>query len=81
MFLSSSPTIKAVEVIKVFSKSIKLELDLRMEASAASGISGKFFKDTDFKVPKVYWDYTSQRVLTIEKSMVVDLTTGKNLKG
>ena len=38
-----------------------------MEASAASELADNFSEDTDFKVPKVYWDYTSQRVLTIEK--------------
>ena len=59
--------LRLVDVIEVFSTSIKLELDLRMEASAGSELADNFSEDTDFKVPKVYWDYTSQRVLTIEK--------------
>ena len=59
--------LRLVDVIQVFSASIKLELDLRMEASAGSELADNFSEDTDFKVPKVYWDYTSQRVLTIEK--------------
>ena len=66
-FFPAARRLRPVEVIKVFSNSIKLELDLLMEASAASELAENFSEDTDFKVPKVYWDYTSQRVLTIEK--------------
>ena len=66
-FFPATRRLRPVEVIEVFSTSIKLELDLRMEASAGSELADNFSEDTDFKVPKVYWDYTSQRVLTIEK--------------
>ena len=66
-FFPATRRLRPVEVIEVFSASIKLELDLRMEASAASELADNFSEDTDFKVPKIYWDYTSRRVLTIEK--------------
>ena len=66
-FFPATQRLRPVEVIQVFSASIKLELDLRMEASAASELADNFSEDTDFKVPKIYWDYTSRRVLTIEK--------------
>ena len=66
-FFPATRRLRLVDVIEVFSTSIKLELDLRMEASAGSELADNFSEDTDFKVPKVYWDYTSQRVLTIEK--------------
>ena len=39
-----------------------------MEASAASELAENFSEDNSIsKAPKVYWDYTSQRVLTIGK--------------
>ena len=66
-FFPATRRLRPVEVIEVFSASIKLELDLSMEASAASELAENFSEDTDFKVPEIYWDYTSRRVLTIEK--------------
>jgi ubiquinone biosynthesis protein len=42
-------------------------MDLRYEAAAASELKKNTAQDEGFKVPSIFWDFTSQRVLTIEK--------------
>ena len=66
-FFPKTRRLRPTKVVEVFSETVKLELDLRMEASAASELAENFSNDKDFKVPEIYWDYTSRRVLTIEK--------------
>jgi ubiquinone biosynthesis protein len=45
---------------------VALELDLRMEAAAASELYERTRGDSDFRVPHVDWSRTSARVLTSE---------------
>jgi len=58
--------LKAREVVQTFSESIKLELDLRMEAAAASEMAENFAADSEFRIPRVDWQRTSRRVLVTE---------------
>ncbi|QQP89708.1 2-polyprenylphenol 6-hydroxylase [Skermanella sp. TT6] len=55
------------EVVQIFADTVRMEMDLRMEASAASELADNFRGDTAFNVPRVDWDRTSQRVLTLER--------------
>jgi ubiquinone biosynthesis protein len=43
------------------------ELDLRMEAAAASELADAMAVDPNFRVPRVDWQRTSRRVLTLER--------------
>ena len=54
------------EVLKLFSDNIKFELDLRFEAANASELRFKMRAENDIYIPEVQWDYTSERVLTLE---------------
>lgn len=57
---------KLHEVIDTLEESIRVEMDLRFEAAAASELKENF-SDTDiFYVPEIDWRRTSQRVLTTE---------------
>ncbi len=59
--------LKLPEVVKKFATTSSVEMDFRLEASAACELAENF-KDTDyFKVPKINWDMTSERVLTMER--------------
>lgn len=51
-------------VVKVFEDSVKKELDLRMEAAAASELKENCKNDEGIFIPTVYWRYTSAKVLT-----------------
>ncbi|HXM00853.1 MAG TPA: AarF/UbiB family protein, partial [Rhizomicrobium sp.] len=53
-------------VVDTLAASVALELDLRMEAAAASELADNTQGDREFRVPSVDWDRTSGRVLTTE---------------
>ena len=58
--------LRLVEVVDVFAESVAIEIDLRLEASAASELRQNFADDSGFRVPAVDWGRTSRRVLTLE---------------
>ncbi len=58
--------LRPVEVVELFAETVNLELDLRLEAAAASELARNFADDPDFKVPDVDWQRTRRRVFTLE---------------
>src|SRR5471032_290167 len=58
--------IDANEIVDEFSRSIRQELDYRLEARNADGFHKNFAGHPHVSVPKVYWSYTRPRVLTLE---------------
>jgi ubiquinone biosynthesis protein len=58
--------LRAGAVVDTLARSVALELDLRMEAAAASELAERTGSDGDFRVPDVDWQRTSERVLTTE---------------
>jgi len=55
---------KPVEVVRLFETTIHTEMDLRMEAAAASELGEHFQDDPDYHVPEVDWERTARRVVT-----------------
>jgi ubiquinone biosynthesis protein len=53
-------------IVDMLALSVAVELDLRMEASAASELAERTKADKDFRVPAMDWNRTAQRVLTSE---------------
>ena len=41
-------------------------MDLRFEAAAANEYAENTKNDVGFKVPKIYWNYTSENVMTLD---------------
>ncbi len=58
--------LRPVEVVRELADCVRYELDLRLEAAAASELRENFKDDPDFRVPAVDWDRTGHRVLTTE---------------
>src|SRR5436309_399193 len=58
--------IDANEIVDEFSRSIRQELDYRLEARNADGFHKNFAGHPHVAVPRVYWSYTRSRVLTLE---------------
>jgi ubiquinone biosynthesis protein len=58
--------LRPVDAVAMLSQSMKLELDLRMEASALAELAGNSKDDPGFRLPKVDWARTARRVLTTE---------------
>jgi ubiquinone biosynthesis protein len=63
--------LKPVAVVETFADSVAIEMDLRMEAAAASELGQNFAGDPTFRVPRVDWRRTAQRVLTTERVTVI----------
>lgn len=59
--------LKPVEVVETFANTIRIELDLRLEAAAAEELRSNTKDDPNFYVPKVHWERTARRVLTTER--------------
>jgi ubiquinone biosynthesis protein len=59
--------LKPVKVVETFALWTRLEMDLRLEAAAASELAENFADDQGFRVPRVDWQRTARRVLTLER--------------
>ena len=59
--------LKPVEAVGTFARVIVMEMDLRMEAAAASELAENFIGDPTFQVPAVDWRRTGRRVLTLQR--------------
>src|SRR5262249_15815897 len=58
--------IDARELVDEFARSIRHELDYRLEARNAQTFHRNFAGDPHVRIPHVYWSYSRQRVLTLE---------------
>jgi len=58
--------LRMVEVVETLARSVRMEMDFRLEAAAASEFAENSAKDTDFRVPTVDWDRTSKDVFTMQ---------------
>ena len=59
--------LKPTQVVETFAESIRIEMDLRMEAAAAVELRENFEDEPNYIVPAVDWERTGQRVLTTER--------------
>jgi len=58
--------IDARQIVDEFARSIRQELDYRLEARNADAFHRNFAGHPHVRVPRVYWSYTRSRVLTLE---------------
>jgi ubiquinone biosynthesis protein len=58
--------IDARQLIDEFARSVRQELDYRLEARNAEMFHHRFSGHPHVKIPRVYWSYTRARVLTLE---------------
>jgi ubiquinone biosynthesis protein len=63
----STRRLKPVGMVLELRDAVAFEMDLRLEAAAASELARNFSGDPDFRVPAVDWNRTGQRVLTTER--------------
>lgn len=55
------------DVVRMLADTVAQEMDLRMEAAAASELAENFADDGRFQVPRIHWPLTARRVLTMER--------------
>ncbi len=58
--------LKLIEIVETFADTTKSEMDLRLEAAAASELSENHRNDKKIYIPKVYWHLTTKRILVTE---------------
>jgi ubiquinone biosynthesis protein len=58
--------LRPIEIVQTLADSVKLEMDLRLEAAAMSEMAENTAKDQGFRVPQIDWERTSKRVMTME---------------
>ncbi len=63
---SEGRRLRPVAAVAMLDQSMRLELDLRMEASAMSEMAENTKDDPDFRVPEVDWVRTARQVLTTQ---------------
>ena len=55
-------------------------MDLRFEAAAANELYENTKNDQGFIVPKIYWNYTTKKILTLDKVDGVSIREIKKIK-
>lgn len=58
--------LRPVAIVDTLARSVRLEMDLRLEAAALSEMAENTAGDPDFRVPSVDWERTQRGVLTLE---------------
>ena len=64
--IKKTKRLKLVEVVFLLKEITNIELDLRFEAAAASEFLENTKNDVGFNVPKIFWNFTSENILTLE---------------
>ena len=72
--------LKLVEVVHLLREITNLEMDLRFEAAAANELYENTKNDIGFNVPKIYWNFTSKNVLTLDKIEGISIRENEQLK-
>ncbi|TDJ31285.1 MAG: ubiquinone biosynthesis regulatory protein kinase UbiB [Gammaproteobacteria bacterium] len=77
-YLDKSDNIRPVEIVEEIEKTILAELDLKREGANASLLRKNFAGSSMLYVPEVFWDYTNESTLVLERVSGVpvdDVTT------
>ena len=65
-FIKKTKRLKLVEVVFLLKEITNLEMDLRFEAAAANEYAENTKNDVGFRVPQIYWNFTSENVMTLD---------------
>ena len=64
---SKAKRLKLIEVVHLLREITNIEMDLRFEAAAANELYENTKNDLGFIVPQIYWNYTTKKILTLDK--------------
>jgi ubiquinone biosynthesis protein len=59
--------LKPVAAVETFAATVRIEMDLRMEAAAAAELAENFADVPGYIVPRIDWERTARRVMTSER--------------
>ena len=72
--------LKLVEIIHLLKEITNVEMDLRFEAAAANELYENMAGDDGIKVPKIYWNFTTKKILTLDKVEAISIRDIEKLK-
>lgn len=72
--------IQPIQLVKEFSEWTMRELDFSIEAANAEHFRQNFADDQRFYFPRIYWDYSTKRVLTMELIKGIKLSEVEQIK-
>tara|TARA_X000001036_G_scaffold352068_1_gene333148 strand:- start:261 stop:1820 length:1560 start_codon:yes stop_codon:yes gene_type:complete len=72
--------LKLIEVVHLLREITNIEMDLRFEAAAANELYENTKNDKGFNVPKIYWNYTTKKILTLDRVDGVSIREHEKLK-
>jgi len=78
--INKTKRLKLVEVVQLLREITNVEMDLRFEAAAANELYENTKNDIGFKVPKIYWNQTSKKVLCLDRIDGVSIRETENLE-
>ena len=64
--IKKTKRLKLIEVVFLLKEITNLEMDLRFEAAAANEYAENTKNDVGFRVPQIYWNFTSENVMTLD---------------
>jgi len=78
--IKKTKRLKLVEVVHLLRSITNIELDLRFEAAAANELYENTKNDIGFKVPKIFWNYTTKKILTLDQVQSTPIRNVEKLK-
>ena len=79
-FIKKTKRLKLMEVVFLLKEITNLEMDLRFEAAAANEYAENTKNDAGFRVPQIYWNFTSENVMTLDWIDGVSIRETEELK-
>ena len=79
-FVKKTKRLKLIEVVFLLKEITNLEMDLRFEAAAANEYAENTKNDIGFKVPQIYWNFTSENVMTLDWIDGISIRENEELK-
>src|SRR5271167_548216 len=71
--------LRPVQVVETLARSVRMEMDFRLEAAAASEFAENSSHDPDIRAPAIDWNRTTREVMTMEWIDGVPLTDPERL--
>ena len=78
--MKKTERLKLVEVVQLLREITNVEMDLRFEAAAANELYENTKNDIGLKVPRIYWNQTSKKVLCLDRIDGISIREVENLK-
>ncbi len=78
--LPSLRRLRFVDSVRAFEESVTMEMDLRFEAAAAAEMADNFADDETFVIPRIDWQRTARRVLTLERIQGIPIDEAEAIK-